>query len=298
MKPGRLRISVIGAGRVGPVLAKGWQLSGHDVVAVTRSSNPESNDRVDAFFPSVARVDTEDATNADLVLVAVPDDEIEPVVRGLGELGTWKPGQIVVHPCGAHGTDVLAAARDVGAIPIALHPPMTFTGTSLDLERLAQCPVAVTAPAVALPIAHALVYELEAEPVIVPESSRGLYHAALTHGANHLFVPILQAIAAVREAGVAEPQQFIRPLVEAALDRAVREGIDGLTGPVRRADTGTLAMHVRHLKAAGLDDTAATYTVLAQAIARLAHSGGQISEQGYRDVVSALLIAEAEGDVE
>lgn len=294
MKPGRLRISVIGAGRVGPILAKGWAQAGHEVVAITRSSNPVSNDRVEALHPGVPLVDTEDATDADLVLVTVPDDQIKPVVDGLGDLGAWKPGQIVLHACGAHGTDVLEAARTIGAIPIALHPPMSFTGWSLDLDRLINCPVAVTAPAIALPIAQALVYELEATPVIVEEHQRGLYHAALTHGANHLHTLILQAVRALSEAGVVEPEKFIEPLATVSLERALSEGVDGLTGPVRRADTGTLTSHIHRLNAAGLDDIASTYTELAQATASLALHHRKLTEAQYRDVVAALLLAEAQ----
>src|SRR5690606_40788682 len=55
---------------------------------------------------------------------------------GLAEVGAWQPGQIVVHTSGRHGAGVLDPARGAGAIPIALHPAMTFTGTSLDLARL------------------------------------------------------------------------------------------------------------------------------------------------------------------
>ncbi|MDO5728833.1 MAG: DUF2520 domain-containing protein [Actinomycetaceae bacterium] len=292
MKPGRLRISVIGAGRVGPILAKGWAISGHEVVAITRSSNPLSNDRVQALHPGVPLVDTEDATDADLVLVTVSDDQIKPVVDGLGGLGAWKPGQIVLHTCGAHGTDVLDTARAVGAIPIALHPPMSFTGWSIDLERLINCPVAVTAPAIALPIAQALVYELEANPVIVEEHHRGLYHAALTHGANHLHTLILQAVRALGEAGVEEPERFIEPLASVTVERALSEGVGGLTGPVARADTGTLTSHIQRLQAAGLDDIAQTYMELAQATAALALTHRKLTDAQYRDVVAALLLAD------
>ncbi len=63
---------------------------------------------------------------------------------------------------------------------------MTFTGMSMDLQRLNACAFAVTAPAPVLPIAQALVVEMGGEPVVVAEQDRGTYHAALAHASNHL----------------------------------------------------------------------------------------------------------------
>ena len=56
--------------------------------------------------------------------------------RGLAEAGVWQPGQLVLHTAARFGTGVLEPARRAGAIPLAVHPAMTFTGTSIDLARL------------------------------------------------------------------------------------------------------------------------------------------------------------------
>src|SRR5262249_45892333 len=72
---------------------------------------------------------------------------------------------------------------------------------------------------------------------------------------NHLTVLVAQASAALARAGVDDPGRMLRPLLEAALDSALRaesrEGgpgaIGALTGPVRRGDAGTVAEHVEVL---------------------------------------------------
>ena len=69
---------------------------------------------------------------------------------------------------------------------------MTFTGAPEDLDRLAGAPFGVTAPDALRPVAEALVVEMGGEPVWVPEEARALYHAALTHGANHLVTLVNQ----------------------------------------------------------------------------------------------------------
>ena len=275
-RPGRLGIGVVGAGRVGAVLGSALRAAGHPVVAVSALSQ-ESRERADAMLPGVPVLDVPEVVRrAELVLLAVPDDALAPLVTGLAEVGAWQAGQLVVHTSGRYGTDVLAPARAAGVIPLALHPAMTFTGTSLDLARLEGCPFAVTAPAPVLPIGQALVVEVGGEPVVLAEGARPLYHAALAHGANHLVVLVAQAAQALAAAGVDDPGRMLRPLLEAALDTALRAessggsgAITALTGPVRRGDAGTVRQHLVELAAlggrTGSVDVVAGYRALARA---------------------------------
>src|SRR5262249_23709299 len=143
------------------------------------------------------------------------------------------------------GARVLDPATERGALPLALHPAMTFTGTSLDLGRLAGCCFGVTAPEPLRPVAEALVFEMGGEPVWVEEDARPLYHAALAHGANHLVTLVAQTLDLLTAAGVDDPARLVGPLLRAALDNALRAGDAALTGPVARGDAGTVADHVR-----------------------------------------------------
>lgn len=289
MKPGRFRVGIIGAGRVGPILGRALQIVDHEIIGITRSRSQERNDTAEAIL-GVPFIDADEACKADLVLIAIPDDQIRPLVEGLAKLGCFCGGQIVMHTSGAHGIGVLEAAQAQGALPIALHPAMTFSGTSMDLSRLEMCPAAITATPVSLPIATALAYEMGMEPTVVEEEDRVLYHAALAHGANHLVTLVTQAVDALENAGIENPSLYLRPLLTAALDRALSEGAAGLTGPVRRADTGTLQAHQKALKQAGLENVANTYTDLAHATAEMAHEHRILTDDQLRDVLAALLI--------
>ena len=180
----------------------------------------------------------------------MPDDELAGLVGGLADVGAWRAGQLVVHTSGRYGADVLAPAQRAGAVPIALHPAMTFSGYSTDVARLAGCPMAVTAPAAFLPVGQALAVELGGEPFVLEEDARPAYHAALAHGANHLVTLVGQAVRALEAAGVGDGAATLRPLLTAALDRALREGADAaLTGPVARGDAGTVRAHLEALGA-------------------------------------------------
>ena len=145
-RPGRLGVGVVGSGRVGAVLGSALRAAGHPVVAVSAISEA-SRERAATLLPGVPVLDIPEVVRrSELVLLTVPDDALADLVRGLADLGAWQVGQIVVHTSGRFGVDVLAPARAAGVIPLALHPAMTFTGTSLDLARLVGCSFAVTAP--------------------------------------------------------------------------------------------------------------------------------------------------------
>lgn len=267
---GRLDVAVVGAGRVGPVLGAALRVSGHRVVGIasrTPRDRSPSAERVGAVLPDVPWIEPAAAFAADLVLFAVPDDVLGPLVAELAP--HVRPGQLVAHTCGLHGTGVLAPAAARGALTMALHPAMTFTGTSLDLGRLPGAAVAVTVPPVLLPVAEALVREWGARPVVVAEDDRPVYHAALAHGANHLVTLVAQALDAARvSVGDAAPD-VLRPLLVAALDGALAHGDAALTGPVARGDTGTVAAHVRVLAERVDPLTSRTYAELAAvAVAR------------------------------
>lgn len=271
-RPGRLGVGIISAGRVGAVLGSALRAAGHQIIGVHAVSQA-SRERADVLLPNAPLLDIElIVERAELVLLAVPDDALGPLVQGLADLRRWQPGQLVVHTCGAEGVAILEPAQALGAIPLAIHPAMTFSGMSVDLARLVGCPMAVTAPTIALPIAQALVVELGGEPFVLEEASRPAYHAALAHGANHLVTLVSQAVRALQAAGVNDGAATMRPLLTAALDRTLREGGDNaLTGPVARGDAGTVATHLAALEAlrdeagAPLSDVVESYRALARA---------------------------------
>ncbi|MEU4112931.1 DUF2520 domain-containing protein [Kitasatospora sp. NPDC028055] len=276
-RPARLAVGVVGTGRVGPALGAALQLAGHTVVAASGVSSA-SRRRAESLLPGVRIVTPPQVmAAADLVLLTVPDDALADLVAGLAATGAVRPGQLLVHTSGAHGVGILEPATRAGALPLALHPAMTFTGTSVDLARLAGCPFGVTAPEELRPVAEALVVEMGGEPEWVPEEVRPLYHTALAHGANHLVTLVAQAMDLLRTAGVAEPGRMLGPLLGAALDNSLRSGDAALTGPVARGDAGTVRRHLAQLSTVSPDIPAA-YRAMARATAQRALANGTIDD--------------------
>src|ERR1044071_1771112 len=134
-----MRVGVIGAGRVGAVLAAGLSRAGYDIVAVAGESDA-SRQRAAALLPGVPLLKpTAVARASDVLLLTVPDDMLDNVATMLSAAGAIRKGQVVVHTSGRHGLAVLTPAIAVGARAIAMHPAMTFTGTDVDLPRLRGC---------------------------------------------------------------------------------------------------------------------------------------------------------------
>lgn len=250
--------------------------------------------RIEALLPLVPLMTPDEVVAAaDLVLVTVPDDALAPLCSGLAAVGAWRPGQIAVHTAGRFGVGILADAAAAGVLPLAIHPAMTFTGTSLDLARLASTTFGVTAAAPLLPIAQALVVEMGGEPLVIEEGDRAAYHAAIVHAANHGVTLVAQAAAVLARLGVEEPDRLLGPVVHASIDNALRDApgsVSSLTGPVVRGDAGTVAAHLHALE--GVPVTRSTYRALARATADVALEGGRIGPAQYADLIATLGLGE------
>lgn len=265
-----LRVGAIGAGRVGATLSAALRAAGHDVVAVAGESDA-SRGRIAALLPGVPVAKPSDVARAcDLLLLTVPDDMLPNVVAMLAASGAIREGQYVAHTSGRHGLAVLEPAAEVGARPIALHPAMTFTGTEVDLPRLAGCVFGVCAGEAERELTERLVAELGGRVVWVPEDRRTLYHAGLAHGANHLVTLVAQAVELLSQALDTGPDadvsaaDTLRPLLTAALDNALAQGDSALTGPIVRGDVETVRAHLADV-AATAPHTLPSYVALARA---------------------------------
>lgn len=292
--PARLDVGIVGAGRVGAVLGAALHRAGHRVTgayAVSEASRQRAADLLPGVpvTGDIARV----IAGCELVVLAVPDDSLAALVTGLSTAGVWQAGQVVFHTSGRYGAAVLDPVLPHHVLPLALHPVMTFTGTVMDLDRLLDCAFGVTAPEPLRPLGEALVLDMGGEPVWVAEDARATYHAALTHGSNHLATLVGQARDILRAAGVERPELVLGPLARASLDNALRLGDAALTGPVARGDIGTVDGHLHEL--ARLEpELRATYVAMARATALRALASGRLDPSRAEPLLDTLADQETE----
>lgn len=222
---GRLGIGIIGAGHVGPVLGAALAGAGHALVGISAVSQ-ESIDRAQAMLPAVPILEIPELVErSELVILAVPSDQLESLVAGLAATGAWQPGQLVMHTAAEFGYSVLAPAMAAGAIPLAVHPAMVFTGTSLDLVRLRESYCAVTAPGPVLPIGQALVVEMGAEPIVVAEADRDAYAEAVATATSFSAEIVRQATSLLGGIGVESPGLVLGPLIRSSVETALGRSV-------------------------------------------------------------------------
>jgi predicted short-subunit dehydrogenase-like oxidoreductase (DUF2520 family) len=286
-RPARLRVGVVGTGRVGSALGAALARAGHEIVAASAVS-ATSRARAERMLPGAEILPADEVIAvADFVLLAVPDDALRPLVAGLADTGAWREGLLVAHTSGAQGITALDPAAARGVLALALHPVMTFAGRPEDVDRIAGATFGVTAPDELRPVAELLVVEMGGEPVWVPESARPLYHAALSIGSNHLVTLVNDALSLLDNAGIERSQQLLAPLLSASLDNALRLRDAALTGPVARGDIATLQRHRR-----ALDDAAPellpSYLAMARRTAERAQAAGHLDEASAAAVFEVL----------
>ncbi|BBD98450.1 DUF2520 domain-containing protein [Sphingobium amiense] len=271
------RIGVVGTGRVARAVALALRDPASAPVKIW-GRDPARRDAAAAMTggqgaesPAVL------CAQCDIVALAVADDALETVVADL--TGAVRPGTFIFHVSGRSGAAVLDPLAYRGALTAAIHPAMTFTGdTSTEVARMAGACFAVTAANdEAMALAQALVRRLGGVPVAVAEAHRTLYHAALSHAANHLVTLIAGARAALEAAGVEEPGALLAPLTRAALDNSLDRGMAALSGPLLRGDAGTVADHLAALER-DCPEMLPAYRAMARAtIDALERRGGPVS---------------------
>lgn len=166
-------------------------------------------------------------TDADVVLLAVPDREITSAARLIPE------GILVGHCSASTPLDALQPHER-----FLLHPLKSVPTRDTSLGG-AFAAIGGSTPRAAV-VAEAMALALELRPVRVAESDRALYHASAALASNALVTLLWEAERMAASVGL--PRQALAPLASGAVEawRALGAAA-ALTGPVERRDDETVA---------------------------------------------------------
>ena len=249
-------VGVIGAGAVGSTLARVLAERGIRIRAVA-SRDPAHAEALASHLPAgmtVAASPEEVARQCSLVFLAVPDAMVESLASSL----PWYPGQSLVHLSGARSTSSLAAAGERGAYVAALHPLMTFPDIALEppvsilLDRLRGCYWALEADSAPLfEQLRQMVETLDGHVLVLHAGSRVPYHMGAVFASNYVVAALGAACALWETFGTPreEALEALLPLLRGAVESLEQHGLpQALSGPVARADIGTVAAHLDWLE--------------------------------------------------
>lgn len=222
----RLKVSVIGAGPVGISIAKAISDAGHTLSAIA-TTDPARAAQVETVLPGVAVLPVIDAVqDVDLVLFAIPGDQIADLITGLVATESFTRGQLLAHTSPNYGYSVFDEALGLGILPMAIHPAIKFTGfSSIDRARIVDSYIAVDAPRAVLPIVQTLAIELGGEPVHVPQEAREKYAEAISVAGTFTTLIVGQAITLLEDAGIDKPRNLLSGIFRSSLEESLRTAV-------------------------------------------------------------------------
>jgi predicted short-subunit dehydrogenase-like oxidoreductase (DUF2520 family) len=239
------RVTIIGAGRMGQGLGLALKRRGYKIALVARTPR-------DVTPPLMLHQGSraEATAEAELVLIATPDDAIGSVAAELAREGAITRDQVVLHLSGLLDRNALLPLEETGAACGSFHPLQSVAEAATAAERLKGAYVGIEGDDRALVAAERLANTLRMIPVRIPASAKPAYHAGAAFVANYTVALVGVAERLARSAGVS-PEIAARiylPLLGGAVANLTALGPAGsLTGAVRRGDEQTIRAHLKAL---------------------------------------------------
>jgi predicted short-subunit dehydrogenase-like oxidoreductase (DUF2520 family) len=246
-----LRISIIGAGRVGKTLGRLVREAGYEVGDVICRSRGSA--RRAARFIGAGRAQPFDGARllpVDLLLISTPDDQIDQAVSLLQSNGDELKGAVVLHTSGALSSEALSPLADWRMSAGSCHPLQTFAVPARALALVRRSYFCIEGHPRAVRAARRLVRSIGARHFEVPTNMKPLYHAAAVLASGGVVSLLSVSLEALAHCGLDEKQsrKILLPLVEGTVENVREVGpVRALTGPVQRGDRKTIERNMEAL---------------------------------------------------
>jgi predicted short-subunit dehydrogenase-like oxidoreductase (DUF2520 family) len=247
MKPS---LSIIGAGKVGSTLARLLYHADYPVVAILSRTFANAQALAQLVHAHAVHTGQEAIEEADLIILAVPDDVLSIVVESLAKLD-WT-NKAVVHTSGANSIEPLQALAERGAMLGSFHPSFPFADVEAAIAGLAGAGFAIEAEDKQLrDWLLGMVAALKGKPILIPAGQKAVYHAALVIASNYTVTLYAIGQMLLRSIGASEDaiSSALDVLLEATTHNILAHGLpNALTGPLARVDIGTIEAHLKGLQ--------------------------------------------------
>ncbi len=233
-------LNLIGAGKVGQVLARCWWQAGVATPQRILNRSTDSAAQAAAWIGAGApQAADQSFPPASLWMLSVSDDQIAAVAQQLADSQVLRPGDVVFHCSGAKASAVLAPVQACGALIASLHPVRSFADKDACAAAFAGTVCSLEGDEGALQILESCLHAIAAETVRIRAEDKLVYHAAAVFASNYLVTLMDTALAAYEAAGIPRDmaQKMAEPLARLTMENVFRIGTEkALTGPVARGD--------------------------------------------------------------
>ncbi|MFL6215228.1 MAG: Rossmann-like and DUF2520 domain-containing protein [Blastocatellia bacterium] len=265
-----LGLSIVGAGRVGQTLGRLGREAGYEIVDVvcrSRRSAAKAARFIGAGLPLAAS--SKSLRPANVIFITTPDDRIGEAAQLISDSSQQAGRCVILHASGAASSDALAGLRESGFVVGSCHPLQTFESPQQALTVIRQSYFCIEGDAGAVRAARSFVERIGARSFEIPTDKKPLYHAAAVLASGGVTALLSVSFDALRRCGLSEAQarRVLLPLTEATVANVGAVGPRrALTGPVRRADMGTIRSNMEALAAIDLQGLAIYRLLSAQGL--------------------------------
>ncbi len=271
--------ALIGPGRVGSAISRHLFADGFQIKAVIGRDMERSRAACNFIgcTEELATTEFSKAEQAQIILLAVPDDKITEVAVRLAEYCSLVD-KILIHFSGLKSSSALYPSAIPTTQALSLHPLFPFADAQQAYSNLLHCPCALEGGHAAIEIGRQIVASFQGQPFEISAANKPLYHAAASIASNFLVTLFSLSRDLLRRCQIEEAQltPILIPLIKATITNLETFPPEqGLTGPIVRGDLGTVEQHLRSLYDCA-PETLGIYQVLARQTLSLAEKSGRL----------------------
>ena len=278
-----MKIGFIGAGKVGATLGKYFGMHGAEISGYC-SRSPESAAWAAAFTGS-ACFDSPEALAAasDAVFLTVPDGQIAACWEDLRQLPLQ--GKSVCHCSGALSSAVFAGAEEAGVSAYSIHPLFAVSSREDSWQEIHRAVFAIEGSGSGLDDWENFLQSMGNTVCRISGENKDLYHAAAVMASNLVIGLFSSAAELLEQCGFSREAapKALEPLFRNNCESLLRLGAEAaLTGPVERADAGTVQKHLAVLP----EPQRSAYVALSEQLVEVA--GKKHPERSYEEIKKLL----------
>jgi predicted short-subunit dehydrogenase-like oxidoreductase (DUF2520 family) len=293
----RVRIAIIGAGRLGAALGRALGRAGYRIEVVVTRRPAQARKAARLIGPGVlsltpgqlgrlTREQLDRLSRCDLILIATPDDVIglaaaqfaaQLKARRRTSSDKGRVQKTALHTSGALSSEILGPLREAGFAIGSLHPLISVSDPVLGAEMLRHAFFCVEGDRPAVRRARSIVRNLHGQSFTIEACKKGLYHASAVTASGHLVALFDIALEMLTRCGLSPPRarQVLLPLVKSTMaNLSTKPPVRALTGTFARGDLATVRRHLAAIESEQLRDALAAYLLLGARSIRLGQKAG------------------------
>jgi predicted short-subunit dehydrogenase-like oxidoreductase (DUF2520 family) len=246
MKPHDITIGIIGYGNVGASLAFALHKMDFSVLVFARSRHRLMLPK-HCYLPSLKNL----LQQVHIIIIAVPDNYIEKVVKQIASTQLNLDKKIVFHTSGAITSQVLIPIQVFGASIASLHPLQTFPHAAASLAIWKNIYCVLEGDPQAIKTGKVICRYLRMKPLVLPAKKKIFYHAAAVFASNLLVLLINISQQIAHEAGINKKhyKSLYYPLIIQSIENIMNKQLhQALSGPLVRKDKRIIKAHLDAIK--------------------------------------------------